>query len=293
MPESTSQLHRFHLSLCNHVAGNVAIYLDNLAIPDDDRQLYAGLIDCLHQALTPGEVLPSLVLNDGEFQRLKSWTANMPNHERSTWLTDGSYRRMKAVDCVKEIKDELAADWGSRWSADSMKFANQLEQENLPVTEGVDVVWRWSTEVCRYLHAMGKDEFLPRPDGDYPTPTTLALPRKPESKVARYLDRLTAASTEKAYKQVMDDALEVCQHEEVREIAQHEKIISSVESMQWAIKNGGDTTGYELIRRVNEHNRTHPDNKRASSRGRCFLALRILEHLGEHTPGEDKAKRKR
>ena len=74
--------------------------------------------------------------------------------------------------------------------------------------------------------------------------------------------------------------------------AGHERIVSCVEAMRWAIQNGGDASGDKLIKRVDTFNKSHPRDKKAASRTVCFLALRILERLGEHTPGENHQDRK-
>lgn len=296
--DTPANLHDFHLRICRHAAGNVAICVDDLVIPDEDRELYSGLVEFLHAQVTPGDTSVDLLLNDGEFDRLRSWSETLPspNEGMHEWASLGSYLGQKAVYCVSEIRERLSKEWSSEWSKDALRFCEELGQERLPVTKGVDLVWAWSNDICRYLRAMGCDEFLPRPEGHYATPTTRTLPPPPRREVEKYLLKLSAVRKDPSeYGNVVREALESLESdEEVERLAGDEHIVASVESMRWAIKQGGDASGHELIRRVTDYNQqlegAHQYQKKASNRQLCYIALHILAKLGEHTPRESKHK---
>jgi hypothetical protein len=311
MTEPNSELHQFHIVLCRYAADHVAEHLNDLRVRDEDQLKYAGLFEYLKQFDSQGRMIgpdmSDLLLNDSEFYVLQCWAEALEVAESgqpvpTTLIPKWQplYRR-RAGDCFGELKDELGPTAAKRWLSDSEAFADQLEVDGLLIAEGVGIVRSWAREARRHLKMMGKDEFLPRPDGDYRTPTTLAIPRKPESKVARYLEKLASAASKsddnKQYKVVMEETLAACEtDDEVRILAAHEHITPFVESMRWAINDIGDVSGTKLITRVTEYNGKLPmhqeHQKRGANRKLCYVALKILARLGEHTPRESKAKRR-
>lgn len=140
---------------------------------------------------------------------------------------------------------------------------------------------KWAKEIRRLLAAMPKSQYLPKRDGEYPTPTTLEL--QTSSLVETYLRELSGLKGTK-YAQKMRAALDDCSPDDIHRLAAHEEIGQIVVDMRKALDESG--------LRNKPMTKVRPWIKRQNSAGKRFagskqqieLALKILHALGEY-PG--------
>lgn len=196
-----SQLHVFDLWLCRYVRRNVAEMLKlpyfqstHERIPDKlNRHLdvqaeylrYDELSkpqktkfpDPIRVAEANGKQ-PPLLLNDHEFELLEQFT-DVPITDSKRWVHDWESsppeHHERAINCIREIANGVSQYDADRWASDSRSFAERLERDGLTVNGGVQVIRQWVTSIRKYLAVMGRSDLLPRPEGRYPTPTTLAI----------------------------------------------------------------------------------------------------------------------
>lgn len=198
-----SQLHVFDLWLCRHVRFNFGPANESV-VTDAFKKRYPALAagldirdeyfeyDLLAEQrngkypdpakLAAGQgKRQALLLNDDEFEQLAELPGSLELRHRMSWdserWTSGLPEHYdRAVNCIKEIANELASTEVEVWTARSRRFADRLQHERLDLEEGVRVVQEWCHEVRRLLIAMDRKDLLPRPKWTYPTPTTLAYP---------------------------------------------------------------------------------------------------------------------
>ena len=295
MSTPKSKLHDFHLRLCRYASENLAEHLDDVAFSDHDQQEYAALIEYVRQCgdngLLHGPDMLGLLLNDDELDRLGRWarslelsTDGMPLRPPRSWDGIPQYHKL-ARRCVTEIKKALPG-WEKMWSSDSAQFAEELEATDLGLAEGIEKCRRWAKEVVRYQKQLLREDLIPRPTGEFPTPTTGHM-TVVVSKIESTLKKLTQVADRgdnSSYVRLMKEAIANCDSDDdVNHLASHYHIQSYVDSMRWAIDNKGDASSKELYDRIVAHNHDEPgEPKKPANRQLCFLASNILASLGEH-----------
>jgi hypothetical protein len=113
------------------------------------------------------------LLSTVEFSDLE--TAFIGFDERYTWHADPVLLRRR-LQCVPEIRTELGAAEATAWSETSVRLVARLEEPDLRIDEGIRTIHEWVVYVRELLGAMGAMEFLPYPDGLYPTATNREPP---------------------------------------------------------------------------------------------------------------------
>lgn len=293
MSTPKSKFHDFHLRLCRYASENLAEHLDDVVFSETDRQKYGALIEYVRKSADDGlvEDMSELLLNDEEFRRLSAWarslessTSEMPVRPPRKWYAVPAYHKL-ALRCVSEIKHALPG-WERTWSSDSARFMEEFESPNLSVADGIETCRRWANEVIRYQKELFREDLIPRPFGEFPTPTTrdMAVVVSKIENTRKKLTNAASAGDNKKYVELMKEALADCSSiDDVKSLASHYHIDPYVLSMRWAIGEQGDASGDELFKRIVAHNRDNPsESKKPANRQLCFLAASILTHLNEH-----------
>jgi len=189
-PDMTGQaLHKFDRDLCRYVVDNIVEYLDR-------PPFFASVEECLSPPLfahllarRDGGDPPDLLLGKIEFEELSAHFSGGPIELYRAWSGyPGLHRRY--IDCITEIRECLAPRVADGWANASEGFSAQLESERLKLHDGIDIVWAWTKELRRLLRAMGAVQWLPAPEGRFPTP---AIPEGSTSARAVEQDRETVA----------------------------------------------------------------------------------------------------
>lgn len=166
-----STLHDFDVELCEYVLANIRRHLGKPAFDEAVEKTLAPEVLRHLKALGDDVEPPPMLLNDQEFYDLaddfecgplvfiRSWNAYEQLHRRS-------------INCVKEIRDELAPEHAAEWARAAVGFAKQLESDRVRLHQGIQIVHQWVSEIRRLLRAMNATAFLPRPEGAFPTPTS-------------------------------------------------------------------------------------------------------------------------
>lgn len=166
-------LHKFDLNLSRYVLDNVNEHFDSprfYAFAHDhlSEPLFAHLL-----ALRSFDEPPELLLGKGEFDELLlHFSGDLIEVDRS-WSKYGKLHA-RHINCITEIRERLAPSVGVAWADASSAFSARLESSRLRLEEGIEIVWDWIKELRRLLRAMGAIQWLPAPDGPFPTPTTRA-----------------------------------------------------------------------------------------------------------------------
>ena len=301
-----SQLHAFHLWLCRYARMNVRELVDD----DDFAPQLARLPKELVESLDHSGEFPSykklnelanasasdlaqeagmrspVLLNKEEWDwllRLTDSSGDIPMR-RSWYAFPATHRR--STNCIREIANELSNEAADEWSSESRMFDESLRNERLQLHDGVRLVSQWAAECVRLLKAMGKREFLPRPEGEFPTPTMQGELREIEV-ILRELDR---AQDPTAYRRIVDDALSRVEDCDVEEIVGHSKIEPYVKVVREVLKElGKDATGTRIENWIKDKNETESPPRPNNNTYRR-TALKLLERLREYSGfGPDKA----
>ncbi len=167
-----STLNRYDLWLCGSVCGNVATADDGEAYATAlRRELDPRLADYLGVGASADDDLWEwTLLTAADLEDLASAADDLSDRFILGWLPDEALHG-RSVSCVKEIRENLTAADAETWSRRSAEFAARLEADGLGLAEGVRVTSAWIMLARRYLSAMGRRDLLPRPAGDFPTPS--------------------------------------------------------------------------------------------------------------------------
>jgi Helix-turn-helix domain len=169
------RLHDFDLRLCRHVLDNVGGYLDRPAFAAyAERRLDPSVWKYL-KALDADDAPQPLLLSEEELDDLALTFACGPWKFDRPWVPHEPLHK-RSIECVKEIRDALAAGYAEEWARASARFAETLERGRTWLGGGIRVVQEWVGEARRYLRAMGAVDLLPAPEGSFPTPTCPAPP---------------------------------------------------------------------------------------------------------------------
>ena len=174
-----SHLHVFDLALCRHIHDAVATYLDDPRFADALVHLDDGLKAYLRIDPYPGDdgfhELDQL-LGEVELRHLQMLIADAPPRATKKWppnkwlITSPAISR-KALDCLPEFNRELTTLEATDWSIQSNRFDKRLHRRNLLLADGIAIASEWIKLARKYLGAMGLVQFLPQPEGHFPTPT--------------------------------------------------------------------------------------------------------------------------
>jgi hypothetical protein len=177
------KLHRFDLELTRHVLDNVASHLNESAFASYVGEWVEPAVLAYLQSLDGDAEPPPRLLSEGELTDLVSVFDDEQFQFDRDWIAHESlYRR--SIDCVAEIRDGLAKQHADEWASLSAQFAERLEARCVWLHHGIEIVREWVGELRRLLRAMGATNFLPAPEGTFPTPTCSALPAPPTGAVA-------------------------------------------------------------------------------------------------------------
>lgn len=308
-----SNLHAFHLCLCRYVRRNVLEVQEDESFGPRIARLPDGLAERLDvsdehlhykkMVAHEGDHIPDaavlakesggqqpLLLNDEEFKALERLTDLTLVSQNKSWKLKweaAASTHDVSINCIKEIATGVSSQSADRWSSDSAMFARQLDEKGLLLSEGVVIIRKWAKEVRRYLQAMERFDLMPRPEGEYPTPTNLEL--QPFSTVEAYLRELDELKGT-PYGQKMRAALKDCSPNDIHRLAEHKSIAEIVTAMRdvldaTRLRDKPMTAVRNWVKRKNESGVTYKGSKQ-----QIELALRILNELGEY-PGLGQNKR--
>jgi hypothetical protein len=164
------KLHRFDLELCFHVFDNISTYMDSPAFASFVEEAVDPPVVTYLKALDGDAEPRPMLLSDGELRDLVGvFDDEEFQHDRDWVPNAGLYRR--SLDCFAEICEVLAKPYAEEWAGLSAQFAERLEARGVWLHHGIEVVREWVGEIRRLLRAMGATNFLPAPEGAFPTPT--------------------------------------------------------------------------------------------------------------------------
>src|SRR2546423_463319 len=116
------RLHDFDRQLCRYVLGNVGAHLDSPAFAAYvEGQLAPPLLEYL-KALDEDDEPQALLLSDQELRDLAETFEGGPLEFDRPWMPHEPLHR-RSIECVKEIRDALAAGYAEEWSRASARFA--------------------------------------------------------------------------------------------------------------------------------------------------------------------------
>jgi len=234
-------------------------------------------------------MLQPLLLNDDEFESL----VYLPEFRIEWGFREWTWTSIEDVhldasNCIQEIANEVNSHEAKRWGDRSELWLRRLGKRPLSKFDGVKMISEWAEDIRRLLKAMGRYDLLPRPQGKYPTPTTLDMTVAGEDRLQPFLDRLSEAGQRSdftEYRRTMREALAACGNAEKIRLSEESSIAPYVKSMRWAIGEFGRADApKKLFNRVKAHNKglkagesTLPNNRQ-----RCYIALEVLTALGEY-----------
>jgi hypothetical protein len=168
------KLHDYDLEICNYVLDNIRQYLRKPRYAARiEQQLYPErlrdyVIDRL--SITDQEWL----LNEDELNELQSTFERLGR----MWCKWRPYEQLhgRYICTVKEVAKELTQQQAEDWSRVCTKFAKRLESRPCYLAEGIEIVGEWLWELRKLLRAMEATDFLPYPEGQWPTPTNPTPP---------------------------------------------------------------------------------------------------------------------
>ncbi|HUT90879.1 MAG TPA: helix-turn-helix domain-containing protein [Thermoguttaceae bacterium] len=99
------------------------------------------------------------VIDVTSFRHGRQWMALRDLHPFSTQCTGAIHRRLAPTEAQK-------------WAEASEYFSKILEHRPLSLADGIWTVYDWIGELRWYMKAMGDEQLLPIPDGQFPTPTS-------------------------------------------------------------------------------------------------------------------------
>jgi hypothetical protein len=159
-------LHYYDRALCNYIVDNIMpfeadpTHVEWVQSPDIWPELQTYLLDPAARSegllFNHDELIDlSIGLNDAPWD----WSPYEPLHR--------GY-----VDTVPEVRKRLSRGVAETWSRDCDRLSQRLENEQLTVCEGIEIVSEWLVKLRRLLRAMNATKLLPRPEGQQPTPST-------------------------------------------------------------------------------------------------------------------------
>jgi len=163
------RLHEYDLQLCEYVRSNIRGHFDNPAFQRYVRQAVQARPPLLAYLFDEAPNDQPFLLSDRELDYLEL-ALEGPAEVMLPWVP---YRELhqQRIDCVREISTELTRQVAEEWSVTSTGFAEQLEHTPLTLPRGISIVYEWVDVARRLLRALGATQFLPRPDGMFPTPS--------------------------------------------------------------------------------------------------------------------------
>lgn len=169
-----ARLHKYDLQICDYAVGNIRQYLDDPP--------FAAMVE---EQVTPPELLcyltgetdpdaadqKPLLLNDDELHLLVSALRVGPPDLDRKWVPYEALHR-RHIHTLKEVQKELSKQAAEDWSRACGRFAERLEGRRLFLADGIEIVRDWVWDLRHLLKAMGAVTYLPRPEGEFPTPMT-------------------------------------------------------------------------------------------------------------------------
>lgn len=164
-------IHLYDQRLCDYVIGTIAGYMDRPAFRAEVEEVFSAgpLLDYLVKAsdnsIDADEM--RLLLSDHELSRLelvfedtlnRRWVASEPLHRRY-------------VETLPEVRDHLSRQAAEEWSEACATFARRLEDRHPRLSNGIAIVREWVGRLRTLLRVAGAVNFLPAPEGGFPTPT--------------------------------------------------------------------------------------------------------------------------
>lgn len=179
-----TRLHAFDLALCEHIRSVVGHHIQDDRFAERMAKLDARLFGYLqhgHEA-APAELLLS-EQESLEIQTLARqgpvWPKLRKHLAAKPWFLPSPRISSLALACIKELNDQLSMVLGTEWAAKSKRFGKRLARPGLTLHEGIGTASEWIKLARRYLAAMGATQFLPPPEGIFPTPTSVAIIKVP------------------------------------------------------------------------------------------------------------------
>jgi Helix-turn-helix domain len=164
---SGERLHDFDIELCTYALGNVRGYLEQPAFASFVEKAIEAPILAYIRSLAE-DTTPPLLLTEQDLTDLVELFANNPRLDLN-WVPYKPLHR-RSINCVADIRGNLAAEYAEEWASQSAGFARRLEDDDPWLHDGIGIVLEWVRLVRRYLRAMGATPFLPYPEGSFPTP---------------------------------------------------------------------------------------------------------------------------
>lgn len=192
-----SDVHWFDSVLCDYLRGNIG----GLLLHDPGERDFAKWMgkalprELLAYIRKPTE--PRLVFNEVELDTLACATEWLPNEGSARWTPwPGAHREY--LECLPAIRQLLSGATAEEFASASVEFARQLGTANLGLHEGIVLVTEWIEHVRRLKQALGMLQFLPRPEGQFPTPTHPLKPGEsmPDAEASVEPENLTGASAQ-------------------------------------------------------------------------------------------------
>jgi hypothetical protein len=166
-------LHNFDVLLCGQVVWNLRLHVREPRIRESIERLPVPLIALVTvgSSIAPDVApLPAVVFNSDELCRMAESVRYHSFETSFNWEPlECQYRT--ATLCTGEIRRRLAPAEAAKWSEDSRRIEKAFIGPRLELADGIDLIDEWTTELRRYLEALGEFRYLPRPDGQFPTPT--------------------------------------------------------------------------------------------------------------------------
>ena len=168
-----SDLHVLDLRLCSMVIANVRWNLDceriRVRIGKFPQEMADFLIDeTADSPMFAG--IPAYLLNWDELDAIVRATESLPLADQREWLPSPEFLAGDITICTGEIRQRLSATEAERWSRAAYQFSDELQQSQLPLAAGIEIVQEWTDFIRHYKKALGSLDLLPRPDGSFPTP---------------------------------------------------------------------------------------------------------------------------
>jgi hypothetical protein len=165
------KIHRFHLALTTYVLNGIREYLSRPRFHAFvSRHLPPPLLDAIRVELD--EPVPVL-LNAAEMTYLVEFFEESLGHDHPWPVDERVHRGWQAT--IPEIREALTSVIAEEWAQTSSRAVRSLES-TIAISEGLAIIANWMAELRRYLRICDRTDYLPCPEGGFPTPSAPAPP---------------------------------------------------------------------------------------------------------------------
>ena len=172
-------LNKFDVTLCEYALDNIRLNMTKPAFSEYVAEILEPATLVYLTALGNEDRCKPLLLTEWELFDIGENFASGPGEFDKRWEVNERIHRLFIIG-TRDIRESISLTHADAWASKSVEFVAQLERSTAirptRLSSGIDVIHTWVGEVRRHLRVMGATNFLPYPEGTFPTP---ACPEPP------------------------------------------------------------------------------------------------------------------